>query len=112
MPKYLKYYKDTLLLICQKDKVYLTLSILRIIINSIRPFPGMLLIKEITKMLTENYNPKAYLYSLIPLLLLVMMTEVLYSIINSVYTRRKNLFCMKLKADITTKSMTMDYENI
>lgn len=112
MPKYLKYYKETLLLICRKDKVYMTFSILRIIINSIRPFPGMILIREITKMLTGNYNSKAYISTLIPLLLLVMTTEVFYSIINSIYTRRKNLFCMKLTADMTTKSMTMDYENI
>jgi len=112
LPKYLKNYRQTIVLIWRKDKAYLFISILRIIITSIRPFPGMYLVRGIANALTERTSSQDYIYSLVILLFSVFIMEILKSITDTVYSKRKTIFGMKLTADLTDKCMTLDYENI
>lgn len=96
----------------KRNRQYLILNLLNILMTSIQVFPGMFLISSSIELLTKNVEFKEYFVIILSIIALMLVFSLTGLFLKSRLTRVKNIFQTQIRLDIDTICMNTSYENI
>lgn len=96
----------------KRNRQYLILNLLNILMTSIQVFPGMFLISSSIELLTKNVEFKEYFVIILSIIALMLVFSLTGLFLKSRLIRVKNIFQTQIRLDIDIICMNTSYENI